>query len=614
MTAPARAAFAVAAAVAAAGLAAPSPAFSAPLTAFDTLAPLDTVLRRVAGPAGFDAGDFDLMPSYPGNPPRALSAVDGLLRAPASVDARVPALRRDLRDTARGGFVRSEPLWRWLDVERPLQRPRRRAPSVLPRDAVAALEDYAGVLSADEIGYLARELPPLLRPTVEDTSLDPVAREIDRLHGLARTDSVMHLAGRLPGDRLADAARALDKFLSAVRETARADGAAAAAALVTRAGKAAGLPVVVGTRGPDIHRVGSSGLVFDPGGDDRYEFSAAPRPGSFLMIVDLSGNDVYKSPDSGLGAAAFLSAHIVADLGGDDRYRGGDFAFASALLGFARLFDAAGDDAYEARSASLGFAFRGAAVLEDRAGNDSYTAAYLSQAASGPGGFGVLLDGAGHDRYVLRPVFLDDLRYADRFLSLGQGFSTGFAPRHAGGLAVLWDRAGNDEYSADIFGQGAGYWFSLGLLMDDAGHDRMLAYQYAQGAGVHFAAGLFFDGAGDDVRVSKGVSQGCGHDGAFGLLADASGNDRNVAVDMSAGAGSANGLGVLVDFSGDDSHVMGNPGMSAGHADMRRDRGSLGFFLDLAGRDGYAAPGGDGSSWSVYDGIRKGEGHGLDAE
>jgi hypothetical protein len=237
-----------------------------------------------------------------------------------------------------------------------------------------------------------------------------------------------------------------------------------------------------------------------------------------------------------------------------------------------------------------------------------------SWAASSSFGLALLLDDAGDDMYVSRPEFVDDLRYRDRFLSLSQGFSTGLAPRHGGGVAVLHDRAGRDAYAADIFGQGAGYWFAWGLLMDDAGDDAFRAHQYAQGAGVHFAAGMLLDGGGDDVRVSKGVSQGCGHDGAFGLLADAAGRDSTRVMDMSAGAGSANGLGVFLDFGGDDTHEAGNPAMSLGHGDMRRDRGSLGFFLDLGGRDEDTAPRGDGSTWRNYDGTSRGEGHGLDVE
>jgi hypothetical protein len=44
---------------------------------------------------------------------------------------------------------------------------------------------------------------------------------------------------------------------------------------------------------------------------------------------------------------------------------------------------------------------------------------------------------------------------------------------------------------------------------------------------------------------------------------------------------------VYIDLSGNDAYAMGYPLMTLGHGDMRRDRGSMGFFLDLGGKDVY---------------------------
>ncbi len=584
-----------------------APEHASPATAIDALSPMDTVMRRIAAPAGFRARDLDLLANYPGVPPEAPPAVISLLRDPLLADSLVPALRQDLRDTTPGGFVRSESLWGWLDLEVSPGKAERRKIHKVIRDAEENLQRFAATLSPAETGFLLREVPPLFRPSVEDTLLDPIEREIERLRGNTIADSVMRLAGRLPMERLAGAARGLDHVLSFLLETLRKEGVGATTRRLKALHDKHGIPVVIGTTENDVHRLGEidRGIVFDPGGDDRYEFPDSPRPGTWLIVIDAAGNDAYLARDTVGGAAAFLSARLIADLDGNDRYLGRDYAFGSALAGFSRLYDAAGDDVYEARAGSLGFAFRGLGILEDVAGNDSYSSAYLSQGASSTFGFGLLLDHGGNDAYASRPLFLDDLRYRDRFLSLSQGFSAGLAPRHGGGVAVLWDRAGNDSYLADIFGQGAGYWFSMGLLMDDAGDDRFVAHQYAQGAGVHFAAGMLLDGGGNDVRISKGVSQGCGHDGALGLLLDAFGDDSTTAVDMSAGAGSANGLGVLIDLAGDDVYLMADTAMTLGHGDMRRDRGSLGFFLDIGGRD-------PGAVGRVYDGKRRGEGFRLE--
>lgn len=623
--------------------------------ALDTLAPLAAVRRHLAAPGGFARGDFDLLLNFRAPLPPAPSRVTALLREPALADSLVPALRAALRGEVLGetappagaatGFLRTSGLWPWLDVAETSAR-RRETPSASVsvsdlsgltervRRAEAALHHFIAPLSAAERGRLARELPSLFRPNAEDTLLNPLEREAERLRGEALTDSLLRLARRLPLEALARASGDLDAVQSRLL-SAWADKGADGVIPILKGLRARGVPVILGTRGHDVHRL-TEGLVFDPGGDDRYEFPDSVRPGSWLMVIDAAGGDVYVAGDSARGAGAFLSAHLIADLAGDDVYEGGDFAFGAALLGVARLYDAAGNDRYRGRAGSLGFAFHGVGIVHDRAGNDEYSSSYLSQGASSAFGFGILIDEAGDDVYESRPEFLDDLRYRDRFLSLSQGFSTGFAPRYGGGLAVLWDRAGNDRYTADIFGQGAGYWFGWGLLMDDAGHDTLKAWQYAQGAGVHFAAGMLLDGGGDDARVSKGVSQGCGHDGGFGLFVDAGGDDVNRAVDMSAGAGSANGLGVMIDFDGDDVHDMADPAMTLGHGDMRRDRASMGFFLDLGGRDTY--PGspspdavkagrqgeGDGTApgrartprengtWRAYDGVKRGHGFGKD--
>ena len=83
---------------------------------------------------------------------------------------------------------------------------------------------------------------------------------------------------------------------------------------------------------------------------------------------------------------------------------------------------------------------------------------------------------------------------------------------------------------------------------------------------------------------------------------------------MSIGAGSANGLGVYCDFSGNDVYEAQNPMMTLGHGDLRRDRGSMGFFLDLHGNDHYPLQYKNNSAWRAYDAKRRGYGYGYDGE
>jgi hypothetical protein len=585
---------------------------------YSATSPFDTATQRLMAPAGFRSGDFDLLLNYRTEIPRTLPAVETLLRRPQSVDSLVPLLRAALGEgqpVTEYSTTLSTNLWPWIGVG-PLSR--REIGS--GKDEILVAEEllrlFLKPLRAEETNFLRGEVPGLLVHNTEDTLLNPIESELERLRADALVDSVMRLAGKLPMERLAEASQALDKARRKILGSARHDGIEVTIERL-KALRGRGTPVIIGTMGDDVHRL-DRGIVFDPGGNDRYEFPDTTRPGSWLLVIDMSGNDEYRAADSVGAAAAFLSVQLLDDQEGDDRYLGRELAFGSAVLGYSHLFDGGGNDMYEARCASLGYAFYGVGILEDVKGNDLYSSWYFSQGASATNGFGLLLDAAGNDQYLSRPVFPDDLRYRDHFLSLSQGFSSGFAPRHAGGIAVLWDRTGEDTYSADIFGQGAGYWFGWGLLMDDAGNDKFLAYQYAQGAGVHFAAGTLWDKAGDDLRVSKGVSQGCGHDGGFGLLVDEQGNDKNVATDMSAGGGNANGLGVFVDYTGADTYTMGNLRATLGHGDMRRDRGSFGFFLDLGGKDVYSGSKPDegpreNALWRGYDAKLRGYGYGMDA-
>ena len=56
---------------------------------------------------------------------------------------------------------------------------------------------------------------------------------------------------------------------------------------------------------------------------------------------------------------------------------------------------------------------------------------------------------------------------------------------------------------------------------------------------------------------------------------------------------------------GSDRHPRG---------DLRRDRGSMGFFVDMHGKDHYPPEFKNDSAWRVYDAKRRGYGYGLDGE
>lgn len=594
---------------------------------------LDSVKTLILDPNNVSLRDISMLPPNARPDRFRLSRVDALLREPFRLEGvTAEILRRTAPDTGRDRLpVHPDSLWPLLDAPPSGSVPMAAAipgqagaaPSAgrPPSDTAfperdldlvrAGLREHVAGLSPAEALFLYREAPTLFMQEEEDTARAPVQVELKRMEDDARSRRVMELADRLRREGLSRAAAAAWRLEAWLIGEVRAGRARQAAARLRPAG-GRDIPVHLGGPGADRFTVGQ-GIWIDPGGDDEYVFKGPGKPGSFTLVVDGGGDDLYLSKDDSLhSGAGNLGISLIADLGGSDRYLGRNFAWGSALFGYASVFDAAGHDAYEGRCASLGFGFFGIGVVQDEAGNDVYSASLLSEAASATRGLGALLDRSGDDRYLARPTFKDDLRYADHYIQMVQGFSTGFSPDFAGGIGLLRDGAGNDVYLADIFGQGSAYWYSLGLLIDEAGDDRYEAHQYAQGAGVHIAVGAALDFGGDDHRASKGVSQGCGHDYGFGYLYDRSGDDTYLAVDMSQGAGSANGLGILQDAAGNDFYTTVNPGMALGHADLRRDRGSFGFFLDRGGKDKYTRPRSEGAAWRVSDGKAKGNGFGLD--
>jgi hypothetical protein len=353
--------------------------------------------------------------------------------------------------------------------------------------------------------------------------------------------------------------------------------------------------VAMGTRDRDVYQ-GQYAFIFDPGGDDHYALTYDfDRPSR--VIIDLAGDDTYHAESDAALAAGVWGVQILYDRRGQDIYRARSFDLGAGFYGWGVLIDAAGHDVYEGDTFVMGAGGFGAGWLIDSAGNDTYNAALYGEGFGFVAGSGVLYDHTGNDHYHAGGLYKDVLRYTDRYLSLSQGFAMGVRPFLSGGVGLLLDRRGNDDYNCDIFGQGASYWWGLGGLWDGSGNDRYLAFQYAQGSATHMTVGVLVDVAGDDIYFSKGVSQGCGHDLAPGMLWDLGGNDTYTAFDLSQGAGSANGLGVLFDAGGDDRYYVKSALNTQGYGNPRREYGSIGLFLDGGGTDRYDGPGADSSWW-----------------
>lgn len=368
--------------------------------------------------------------------------------------------------------------------------------------------------------------------------------------------------------------------------------------------------VIIGGKGPNRYRCRCY-LIVDPGGDDVYEQSAPPPYPRYSVIVDFAGDDRYSGSEVSV-AGAYFGMSVIADLAGDDIYEGTRIAVGSAIMGAGILLDAAGDDHYKGDTFVMGAGGFGIGILKDLGGNDTYEGAFFAQGFASTAGVGILSDLAGNDVFVAGRKYLHQPLYADVYQSMAQGFSIGMRYlEKGGGIGILYDAEGNDTYSAEVYCQGAGYWYSLGMLIDESGHDSYHCHIYGQGAGIHLASGLLWDRGGNDGYYNQdGVGMGGGHDWAIGMLYDEAGNDYYAGAGITQGGGNANGVGILIDLKGNDVYGAAKD-IVQGWGNPARNSGSFGILLDLGGKDRYSTQGKDDSLWV---GPSWGVGYDLEAE
>ncbi|MCE3224028.1 MAG: hypothetical protein K0S58_2208 [Nitrospira sp.] len=351
-----------------------------------------------------------------------------------------------------------------------------------------------------------------------------------------------------------------------------------------------GAALIIDLGGNDRYRgsVGASAgsdlgnsVVIDLSGNDTYQPSplglATGRAG-IGIVIDHSGNDTYHlSPGSGGVGLAGLG--ILYDGEGHDIYEGSRFTQGAAFGGFGLLVDRAGDDRYTSFGYALGFgAPLGVGAVIDVRGNDSYECGghYPSayNAADAPDAqpheaafqydcFG-LGTGAGLRLFTKNPTH--------RALSL------------AGGWGLLIDLNGRDRYRSANFSQGHGYFFGLGVKLDLNGDDDHQAARYGHGTAAHFGVGLIVDYQGKDRYGSKGpfYNGGAAWDGSVALAIDG-GQDSDfydLPASTGLGMGDIGGWGVFIEEGGADQYAIGR-GLGQG-----ADAG-IGAFFDLEGRDDY---------------------------
>jgi len=330
-------------------------------------------------------------------------------------------------------------------------------------------------------------------------------------------------------------------------------------------------------------------VVIDLGGNDRYESSPLGLATGRLgvgVVIDLAGNDVYHLAP-GSGGAGFAGLGILYDGRGNDRYIGSRFTLGAAMGGLGVIVDRYGDDEYSTDGYGIGLgASLGVGAVIDVDGNDvyrcggRYPSSYneAEQPAARPGDVGFQYDcfglGAGVGSRVMGSQ------------------ATQSAYNLAGGWGLLLDVAGNDRYHSDNFSQGMGYFFGLGVKLDLDGDDIHTAARYGHGAAAHYGLGFFLDPHGNDRYESSGpfYNGGAAWDNSVALMVDAGAGNDQYLLALSTGLGIADhgAWAACVDEGGADRYLVGQ-GQGWG---LNK---SLTSFMDLGGQDTYVAGTGPGT-------------------
>lgn len=355
--------------------------------------------------------------------------------------------------------------------------------------------------------------------------------------------------------------------------------------------------------------------VIDLGGNDTYREGTCTINRPVFVVIDLGGNDQFIASKPGVQGGSILGVSMLLNLGGDDVYRAGDVAQGSTLGGAGILIDYDGNDSYRALRRAQGQALGGVGILVDRAGHDKYHAALWAQGFGAPGGFGVLEDIEGNDAYYCGGLYIDSYPEHPGYDGWGQGIGAGIRQVANGGIGLILDGAGDDDYQYDYFSHGGGYWLGVGVARDFGGNDKRhgtteLAYdgngrreakwtRFVQGFGCHYALGFLFDDAGNDYYGGRIMGTGMAWDLSIGWLCDFNGNDIYAATGgMTCGVGAEGSIGIVFDYGGADKYMSRNCGYAGGGISYHSPSncgGNFSFLIDYGGKDEHGSGAGNNS-------------------
>ena len=359
----------------------------------------------------------------------------------------------------------------------------------------------------------------------------------------------------------------------------------------------------------DVHYPQDCLLLIDFSGDDTYLGSVGSSSPSLpvSVCIDFGGDDRYRNDHERLytQGAGILGIGMLFDLDGDDTYESVEFSQGCGRFGVGLLLDYDGDDVYTSRSFSQGAGLYGIGILHDGAGNDLYRSVYYGQGYGFSLGLGLLSDREGNDRYIADDTELNHVgdETPKHNESDAQGFGGGRRADHtdgynmSGGLGILSDLDGNDEYFAGVFAQASGYWYGYGILHDARGDDRYRGVFFNLAGTAHFSLAALLEGGGNDVTdLVMTCGLGMAHDGSASVYLDAGGDDTYTMTDADSrscglGASLNSSFSLFANIGGNDTYKP--VGTCVAYATSRR-RGawSVGMpttaiFIDIGGEDTY---------------------------
>ena len=350
--------------------------------------------------------------------------------------------------------------------------------------------------------------------------------------------------------------------------------------------------IIVGGGGHHVY-TNEAFLIIDTGGSNTYVNSAGGANGlldrPISIVIDMGGNDDFISNRSFSQGSGVFGIGILAALGSNCTFHAKHLSQGAGFFGCGLLITGEGNQTFEADTFCQGAGMFGAGILWQRGGGSRYKAAQMAQGFGGTSGLGLLLDEGGNDSYYAGGKYPCGWLPKHNF-TLAQGFGYGMRPYAGGGIGVLCDLKGNNHYVADVYGQGASYWYSVGLLLDLGSNNTYDAYQYCQGAGIHLSSGELIDWGGDNTYTAGHICQGAAHDYAVGMLIDRAGNDKYTGDTTAQGAAINNSFAMLLNGAGHDTYTGTDPKASqaAGHDGDKREYGSIALMLDLGGANKYS--------------------------